>query len=254
MKNSKLRYLGEGLLIIIIVIMLAIGLNRLHNSLKESSNESSFIVDRTFEGCYDDCSDVAPLDYEAILAEERVQQQEEHKLAVAERKRQEKLEEERIAQEKERERLAQLEREKEEERKKKQQELEKERLARLEEKKKQPQTQLASRGTSNAGQWIRFEATHYGANCYKCSGITATGIDIRNTIYHNGMRVIAVDPNVIPLGSIVEVQTPHGTFKAVAGDTGGRIKGYIIDILVESEEASKKYGRVDVQLRILNQK
>lgn len=129
--------------------------------------------------------------------------------------------------------------------------LEKERLRRLEKKKKE--AQVVSRGNNETfGQWIQFEGTYYGADCYKCSGKTAwKSIDVRNTIYYNGLRVIAVDPNVIPLGSIVEVRTPNETFKAIAADTGGKIKGYIVDILVESEAASAKYGRHAVQVRIL---
>src|SRR5690606_1324618 len=45
-----------------------------------------------------------------------------------------------------------------------------------------------------------FEATFYTAFCPTgCTGITATGIDVRNTIYYEGKRIIAVDPKVIPL-------------------------------------------------------
>lgn len=78
---------------------------------------------------------------------------------------------------------------------------------------------------------ITMEATYYTADCYGCSGITAAGYDVRGTIYADGYRVIAVDPSVIPLGSIVYVQTPFEEFYAIAADVGGAINGYRVDIL-----------------------
>lgn len=52
---------------------------------------------------------------------------------------------------------------------------------------------------------------------------------------------IAVDPNIIPLGSIVEIEG-YGTFKAV--DTGGAIKGNILDVCVNTKEEAKRLGRI----------
>src|SRR5690606_15373805 len=107
--------------------------------------------------------------------------------------------------------------------------LEAKRLARIEEKeeakKNGTEKAIVSRGEQNNEKWIAFEATHYSAYCNTgCTGITALEYDVSNTIYHNGFRVIAVDPNIIPLGSLVEVRTPYGSFKALAGDTGGAIQ------------------------------
>lgn len=117
----------------------------------------------------------------------------------------------------------------------------------------QPQQhQQVSRGNSEAKSgWINFRGTYYGADCNGCSGLTATGIDVRGTIYSHGLRIIAVDPSIIRLGSIVEVQTPNETFRAIAGDTGGGIKGYHIDILVESESRASQIGTHTVQVRVL---
>jgi len=101
-------------------------------------------------------------------------------------------------------------------------------------------------------KWLNFHATYYGKDCIGCSGITATGIDVQKTIYFKDLRIVAVDPAIIPLGTIVEIKTPNEKFKAIAADKGGAIKGYRLDILVESEEISVQYGRHDVQLRIVN--
>ena len=99
---------------------------------------------------------------------------------------------------------------------------------------------------------IHVEATFYGADCYGCVGITATGDDVRDSIYVDGRRVIAVDPSVIALRSIVRVTLSSGeSFEAIASDTGGRIKGRIIDVLVSSEAESYKYGRQTATVEIL---
>lgn len=98
-----------------------------------------------------------------------------------------------------------------------------------------------------------FEATFYTAFCPTgCTGITATGIDVRNTIYYEGKRIIAVDPNVIPLGSTVKVALANGdSFEAVAGDTGGAIKGRRIDVLVASRDEAYRLGRMAVEIELL---
>ena len=122
---------------------------------------------------------------------------------------------------------------------------------------KKPVTKVSNEsvGGNNktSGRVLSMNATHYSAFCPTgCTGKTATGVDVSNTIYHNGKRVVAVDPNVIPLGSTVRVTGGGYDFEAVAIDTGGDIKGNRIDILVESTEKAYELGRKDVQVRIIN--
>lgn len=119
--------------------------------------------------------------------------------------------------------------------------------------------QLTSRAGSNTsssgkGEWMNFEMTSYTAFCSTgCNGITATGVDVSNSIYHQGKRVIAVDPSVIPLNSTVEIKRENGeTFQAVAIDTGGRINGRIADLLVGSKRKAIQNGRESVHIRIMN--
>ncbi|MEB9005158.1 3D domain-containing protein, partial [Bacillus cereus] len=50
-----------------------------------------------------------------------------------------------------------------------------------------------------------------------------------NLTANPGMKLIAVDPNVIPLGKTVNVE---GYGVAIAADTGGAIKGHRIDVLM----------------------
>src|SRR5690625_4244677 len=97
-----------------------------------------------------------------------------------------------------------------------------------------------------------FEVTAYTARCEGCSGITKTGYDVRNTIYYEGKRVIAVDPSVIPLHSAVRITTAGGdSFEAVALDIGSAIKGNRIDILYATKDEARKFGRQTLEVEIL---
>ncbi|KGX85142.1 3D domain-containing protein [Pontibacillus litoralis] len=90
-----------------------------------------------------------------------------------------------------------------------------------------------------------MEATAYTANCTGCSGITRTG---QNLKANPNQKVIAVDPTIIPLGSKVHVEG-YGT--AIAGDTGGDIKGNRIDLFIPNRQNALKYGRQQVTIEII---
>ena len=113
------------------------------------------------------------------------------------------------------------------------------------------QKQISRSNNANLTQFTMV-ATHYTSRCEGCSGITATGIDVKRTIYANGLRIVAVDPSVISLGSIVRVEYADGTtFKAIAADVGGAIKNRRIDVLVASENEAYRLGKQTVTVTIL---
>ncbi|EAX48859.1 3D domain protein [Thermosinus carboxydivorans Nor1] len=65
--------------------------------------------------------------------------------------------------------------------------------------------------------------------------------------------VIAVDPDIIPLGSRVYIQFPDGTGQyAVAEDTGGAIKGNRIDIALPSVKQAEDFGIQKVKVYVLS--
>lgn len=98
---------------------------------------------------------------------------------------------------------------------------------------------------------IQVEATAYTADCEGCSGITKSGVDVRSTITHEGKRVIATDPSVIPLGTTVTLRFKNGsTMKATAQDIGAAINGHEIDILVGSKSEAVQFGRQPVEVVI----
>ena len=72
-----------------------------------------------------------------------------------------------------------------------------------------------------------------------------------NIYTDEGYRIIAVDKNVISIGSIVRITTNTGeSFLAQADDTGGAIKGKKIDIAESSymTAISKGNGTATIEL------
>ncbi|WP_260984486.1 3D domain-containing protein [Paenibacillus xylanexedens] len=105
-----------------------------------------------------------------------------------------------------------------------------------------------------AQTWTTYEATAYTAFCAEgCTGFTYTELDVRNTVTHEGRRVVAVDKRVIPLHTPLKIRLADGTeIAAIAEDTGGAIKGRKLDVLVASEKEARQFGRQKVRVKIEN--
>lgn len=93
---------------------------------------------------------------------------------------------------------------------------------------------------------IVVSSTAFSANCAGCSGITSTGYNLNA---NPNAKVIAVDPNVIPLGSKVWVE---GYGYAIAADTGRAIRGNKIDVFFSTTAQCYSWGRRTVTIRILD--
>ncbi|MBN8210393.1 peptidoglycan-binding protein [Bacillus sp. NTK071] len=98
---------------------------------------------------------------------------------------------------------------------------------------------------SAAGKELTVESTAYTADCDGCSGVTKMGIDLKT---YPDAKVIAVDPDVIPLGSLVEVE---GYGVAIAADIGGAIDGDRIDVFVSDHDDAMNWGRKDVSIKVI---
>lgn len=106
---------------------------------------------------------------------------------------------------------------------------------------------------------IEVKATAY-CLCKKCCGksedtpgygITRSGLKI---VPGTGMKVIAVDPNIIPLGSKVYVEGVNGVKTygyAVAADTGSAIKNNKIDLYMDSHEETIKWGIRNMKVYVI---
>jgi 3D (Asp-Asp-Asp) domain-containing protein len=102
-----------------------------------------------------------------------------------------------------------------------------------------------SRGEYTRGKVLDMKASAYDASPRtigpKAAGRTKLGY--RATYGH-----VAVDPRVIPLGSLVYVE---GYGMALASDIGGAIRGKRIDLCYASRSQAVRFGRRQVKVHIL---
>jgi len=87
---------------------------------------------------------------------------------------------------------------------------------------------------------IEVIATAY-CPCRICCGSYSDGYTADGHRIKAGERIIAVDPKVIKLGSVVRVP---GYGEAVARDTGSDIRGARIDVLFAGDAYCEYYGKV----------
>lgn len=81
-----------------------------------------------------------------------------------------------------------------------------------------------------------FKLTAY-CPCEKCCGEWADGITYTGTVATEG-RTVAVDPNVIPLGSTVRINGHD----YIAEDIGGAIKENRVDVFFDTHQAALQFG------------
>lgn len=86
---------------------------------------------------------------------------------------------------------------------------------------------------------LDFQATAY---CLK--GRTASGQHVRP-------GVIAADPKLLPLGTVVHLRAGSYTGTYTVLDTGGRIRGRMIDVYVPTYREAMQFGRRPVKIRVL---
>jgi 3D (Asp-Asp-Asp) domain-containing protein len=96
-------------------------------------------------------------------------------------------------------------------------------------------------GRPRLGTAIRFDATAY------CKGETsAAGVGIRHGI-------AAADPTLLPLGSVVQVETTDGRYSGVwtVLDTGPEIQGRELDLYLWNCNEALAFGRQSIRVTIL---
>lgn len=99
-----------------------------------------------------------------------------------------------------------------------------------------------SRGMERYSAVLTMEASAYLPFDGGGAGITASGMLAR-------YGVVAVDPNVIPLGTRLYIP---GYGEAIAADTGGAIRGHMIDLCMEDYGSAIAFGRHDIQVYVLD--
>lgn len=110
-------------------------------------------------------------------------------------------------------------------------------------------TKLSSRSSSPRASSLSYSnAITCSATAYYGGGTTASGRKAQ-------VGVVAVDPRVIPLGTRLYIESADGSWSygyAVAGDTGGAVKGNIVDLYFNTYQECINFGRKNCVVYILN--
>lgn len=88
------------------------------------------------------------------------------------------------------------------------------------------------------------ELVDFHATAYCLKGRTASGINTRP-------GVIAADPRVLPLGTVVHLRAGRYTGTYTVMDTGGRIKGRLVDVYVPTYKEAVQFGRRQVKIKVI---
>lgn len=92
--------------------------------------------------------------------------------------------------------------------------------------------------------YAESEMVEFAATAYCLKGRTASGMDAKP-----GM--IAADPRVLPLGTVVHLRAGSYTGTYTVMDTGGRIRGRRVDVYVASHREAMQFGRRPVKIKVL---
>lgn len=85
----------------------------------------------------------------------------------------------------------------------------------------------------------------YKATAYCLRGKTASGRMVRRGI-------VAADPRVLRLGTRIHMTGGRYTGNYLVADTGGKIKGRILDIWVPSCSEARRWGRRTVRVKVIS--
>ena len=91
------------------------------------------------------------------------------------------------------------------------------------------------------GARLMFSATAY------CKGTTtASGVNVRSGI-------AAADPDLLPVGSVVQVDAPGGRYDGVytVMDTGPKVQGRHVDLYMWSCHEALRFGRTAIRIVVL---
>ena len=97
---------------------------------------------------------------------------------------------------------------------------------------------------------LRMKVTAYSPDWRSCGesadGITASGYSVLT----NGGYMVAADPRVLPLGSLVSVPGYDGGAVVPVLDTGGAIKGNRLDVLYPTHEVAMRWGVQEIDVTV----
>lgn len=104
-----------------------------------------------------------------------------------------------------------------------------------------------AQNTAKLGNFNILESQSFRATAYCLKGRTATGGSVRRGI-------VAADPRVLPLGTRINISAGSYSGTYTVADTGGAVKGRILDIWVPSCSEAVRFGRKTVKVSVVSRK
>ncbi len=104
-----------------------------------------------------------------------------------------------------------------------------------------------AQNTAKLGNFNFLESQSFRATAYCLKGRTATGGSVRRGI-------VAADKRILPLGTRINISAGSYSGTYTVADTGGSIKGRILDIWVPSCSEAVRFGRKTVKVSVIGRK
>lgn len=109
----------------------------------------------------------------------------------------------------------------------------------------QPQTLSANlENTLKIENKAASESRAFRATAYCLQGRTALGSGVRRGI-------VAADPRILPLGTRIQVSAGSYSGTYTVADTGGAVRGRILDVWVPSCSEAVRFGRKSVTVSVI---
>jgi 3D (Asp-Asp-Asp) domain-containing protein len=106
---------------------------------------------------------------------------------------------------------------------------------------------IEAQNNAKLGNLNVLEGQAFRATAYCLKGRTATGGSVRRGI-------VAADPRVLPLGTRINIDAGSYSGTYTVADTGGAVRGRILDIWVPSCSEANRFGRRTVKVSIVSGK
>ncbi len=104
-----------------------------------------------------------------------------------------------------------------------------------------------AKAIAKLGNFNILEGQSYRATAYCLKGRTASGGSVRRGI-------VAADPRILPLGTRINISAGSYSGTYTVADTGGSIKGRILDIWVPSCSEAIRFGRKSIKVSVIGKK
>ena len=114
-------------------------------------------------------------------------------------------------------------------------------------KQQNPNPLTEAKNTAKAGNFNVLEGQSFKATAYCLKGRTASGGSVRRGI-------VAADPRVLPLGTRINISAGAYSGTYTVADTGGAVRGRILDIWVPSCAEANKFGRRTIKVSVVGKK